>query len=249
MDKSLVKLQVFVGALEPMSDDAMDDLIEFLQDEFEEFSIIEIESAVKMAIAGSLDIDKIENIRFFSAVYLSKILTQYRAERSRVILKYQKGEDIIAQELKDAYNKANAEKNNKQIMQDLCKSAFDNYKEGKNVMGFSIIGVYAIYKFLTELERIKHTDKEIIGFEKRALELLKLRAMTDSRIMQLMKNKDTTGQFEYNGVFDLELKTVIVTNYFQGLINTKKDILDTFEKPPIPVKIPIVMKKHEIPKT
>lgn len=248
LDKSLIKLQIFVGSQEPISNDAMDDLIEYLQDEFEEFSIIEIESAVKMAISGSMEVERIENIRYFSAIYLSKILAQYRLERSRVILKYQKGEDIIAQELKDAHNKANAEKNNKQIMQDLCKSAFDNYKAGKNVMGFNIIGVNPIYKFLTEKGTIKHTEKEMHTFSKKADELLKLKALTNTNLLATIKNKETIAKTEYKNLHDLELKTIIITNYFQGLINTKKDIVDIFEKPVIPQKIPLVITKTQTTK-
>jgi len=251
LDKCLLKLQIFVGAMEPMEDDTVTDLMEFLQDEFHEFSIFEIENAIKMAIAGSLDVDKVEHIRYFNSVFLAKILIQYRIERSKVILKYQKGEDIVAQELKDQYNRENADKNNAQIMKELCITGFDNFKEGKTMMGFVIIGINVIYNYLTESGIIKHTPKELADFEKKAEELMKLNSMTDKRLFLIIKNKETTSQTEYQNHKDLEFKNVVVTNYFRGLINTKKDMRDIFEPKTdrIGYRQPITITKISIGKT
>ncbi len=239
LDAMIIKLQKFVGATEPMEDEDMSELVEFLQDHFPDFALEEIKNAVHITIARQMDSDtKVENIRFFNATYLAGILRQYQKERSKVIIMYHKGEDQVARELIDNSNKEFAEENKDVIMQHLCITAFNGFASGVPIMG-----VLKIYDYLTTTGILVKPEEMLATFERLAETSLNLQQTTNRDLMNIIKNREKHMAKNYEMAKDLETKTLILNDFFTNLMAKKLHIADFYKKAPKKVEKPLIETK------
>jgi hypothetical protein len=224
LEKALILKQKFVGAEDPTED--WDDIIEFMQDEFPDISISEINQAFSMAIGGKLPIDKIDSVRFFTPVLIARILNAYKEKRSEVIMKYRKGEDEVASELIAQSKKELADQNEDLIMRNVCIGAFHNYKQE-----VPFVAVTPIYEFLVKEGILILTEERLKEYDKRATQSLKMKSVKDKKLRSIINNlkEETDCNQEYNMFKQDDKHAMIIREFFGGLVEMEQELHELFE--------------------
>ncbi len=168
LEIKLITLQRFVGINQLIGDAEMAMLIEFLAEELKDFSLPEVEYAIRLAVAGHIGEVKIEHWQAFTAQYLYPIFCKYRELRFSVLNKYFDAADTLMgidkKKAAPAPTKEEIFLSNKK----LCESAFENHK-----LGISVIGMHRVFDILEELNLIPYTPERMKSFEVLAASELK----------------------------------------------------------------------------
>lgn len=244
LEIKLITLQRFVGINQLIGDAEMAMLIEFLAEELKDFSLAEVEYAIRLAVAGHIEV-KIEHWQAFTAQYLYPIFCKYRLLRNAVLNKYFDAEDklrgIDAKKEAPVPTKEEIFLANKRM----CESAFENYK-----LSISIIGMHRVFDILWDLQLIPYTPDRMKEFEKIAASELKAAARhggIDKAIYEAylysLKSKidlnDKEAQKKHPIEFETKLmghnsiihktKEVAARNIFAYLVESSTEITTYFE--------------------
>lgn len=244
LEIKLITLQRFVGINQLIGDAEMTMLIEFLAEELKDFSLEEIENAIKLAVAGHIEV-KIDHWQAFTAQYLYPIFCKYRLIRASVLNKYYNAEDKLRDIEKEKQKPMPSKE--EQFLSDkrMCESAFENYK-----LTISIIGMYRVFDILWDLQLIPYKPEKMRQFEKMAAEELKAAArcggidktLYDAYLYSLKSKidlNDSAAQTKHPAEYETKLtghnviihktKEVATRHIFAYLVETKTEISTYFE--------------------
>lgn len=243
LEIKLITLQRFVGINQLIGDPEMEMLLEFLAEELKDFSITEIEYAIKLAVAGHIEA-KIDHWQAFTAQYLYPIFNKYRLLRSAVLNKYYTAEDeLVSKSIKIQKPQLTKEEDFLQKKR-MCESAFDNYK-----LTIPVIGMPKVFDVLWDLNLIPYTAERMRSFEKIAASELKVaakhggvdKAIYDAYLFSIKSKIDLSVSCHAKNKKEYELKLtghnaivnktkeVATRNVFAYLVESNTEISTYFE--------------------
>lgn len=226
-------MQRAVGANHLLDDLSMEDLLEFLHNEFSDFTTNEIKHAINETIIERLQVFDINGKRLgattydqFGAHYLTPILKSYQHFRGAIIKKYYDG---IEAEKEAERIKAIPPRTKEDERQERLTFALTTFKNFKNDL--PCIGLDRVYNFLKAEGKINYDKDRRAQFKAQAKENI----MADARrgdansraksIAEILKTNET-----YNGVLEIAGKALAVKAYFTELIGLNAELSDYFEK-------------------
>lgn len=170
LEMKLIYLQRFVGINQLIGDPEMEMLKEFFVEFLADFSISEVDYAIKLAVADQLEV-KLDHWQNFSAKFLHPIFIKYRLLRAATTAKYFEAADALLEKEVKAAAPERAKEEQFLINKRFCEAAFENYKAKINV-----IGLYKVFDILWDLNLIPYTKQRMKQFETMALSDLKAAA-------------------------------------------------------------------------
>jgi len=229
LDKRINRWQGFLGVKDIITDDTIRELLEFLRDYFSDFSIPEMEFAIKLGISGEIQIEDTQHYNNFGAMYLSKIFGAYRKFRGKIIIFYNRELDNLLRESIQV-----SEEGKLQIAYNSTIIMFSMYKKNNEVTDIG----NCTYNFLEQIEVIPfNADRkaQIRGIAKtKYLETKELQSKAplskeDSKnikeLIEAVLNMSKTG----DQILEYEYKKLSLHIYFAELVQMEveiKDILD-----------------------
>lgn len=238
LEVKLIRLQRFVGTSRLLGDDEMEDLIEYLSDEFPDFASDEIVNAVKLAVAGKLAVTDgrgreigAEHFNEFGALYLQRILRPYQNFRGSIIRKYYDIEEQMRREAERAKIKPPTEEQQWALRTSHAISCFDSYKNGGPMAGLHLVHETLLQAGLFPNEHEERFEK-FKALAKQNVEIEARKGNTKAKsLLQIMQTSDiltNTASLEH------EAKVLMVKAYFAELKQTDKELRDELAEKPLP---------------
>ena len=235
LEEQINDTQSFLGIKEEhlLGDREVFTLLEYLKEEFPDFSVSEIGHAVKMAVAGRLygedkngqskQVDA-QHYNEFGALYLTKILKAYRIFRGSIISKYDQGEKklLIAETTKEP--EPLTEEKKRENMISFALITFENFKTDLPVGGLD-----RVYDFLAKEKKINLTNEEKVKYEVAAKDEISRAAKKGGPAKNIF---DTMMGNAFNdGTIVAKAKSNAVKAYFTQLLKADKELKAEFVKP------------------
>lgn len=222
MAAALLTIQKYLGCKNVLQDDATENLISDLLEFFPEFTIEEIDRAVRLASNGQLDIDDNEHYEKFGSIYLSKILKVYRGIRNKVIRRYQQ---LEVQKITDQQRKLSPEEI-REIHREGCILKFEEFKKDGHCYDFG----NASFHFLRKIGLIAPFSEEAEeGIRARALERMRANAAIcadkgEKKAMFALVEKIINDNLTTNGQLVANMKTIALNDYFKMIMDEGKEL-------------------------
>lgn len=209
LEAALYVLQRSVGINQLLGDPEMERLITFLQDEFEDMNILELDCAINLANGGHLFVEKDgQHYQNFTALWLKTILTPFRVYRLKLITKH--NNEVAEMELKELAVPAepiSAE----QLLEIDKKYIIGCYENFTN--GIPLAFHYRIYDVLSRNNLIIVTRDEQQNFEAKARDNIRRRASKDERAKTLLSAIELMTDIGTDGLIR-EAKKLAVEAFF-----------------------------------
>lgn len=213
----------------------MEDLIEYLSDEFPDFASDEIVNAVKLAVAGKLAVTDgrgreigAEHFNEFGALYLQRILRPYQNFRGSIIRKYHDTEEQMRREAQKAKAKPLTEQEQWGLRTSHAISCFDSYKKDG-----PMAGLHLVFETLQQAQLIPGTDDHMEKFRKVAKENLEAQARRGNHnarsILEIVKSGDVV-----SNSLEHDAKVLAVKAYFAELKQNELELKDQLTDKPAP---------------
>jgi len=202
LDKYLIVLSKFIGLQEPPDDDVRVLILQFLKDNFNDFSKLEIEKAVSLALSFRMKVNDISHYNKLTPQWIASILNSYKTLRGQEVTNYHK--------LLDEYTppKKLLKDSPDELKQHIIET-FERRKNGEEIEDFGNL----IYKFLNYHNVITYTKEEKPIIIKEAKEYLTKYSI----------NKKSF-KIDFNTILNRTAKTMLVIKYFDSLIKNKQSI-------------------------
>lgn len=223
----LIRLQRFVGTSRLLGDDEMEDLIEYLQDEFPDMATDEIDNAVKLAVAEKIVVTDArgrvmgaEHFNEFGALYLHRILKPYQNYRGSIIRKYYEGEEALrAAEKKKSTPAPTAEQLRVNAISHAL-SCFDSFSKEQ-----PMAGLHLVFDTLQGEGLMKYDEARMQQFRDKAKENLEKEAKRGNTraksLLDVLKGSDIV-----SNSLDWDIKALAVKAYFSELIQMEAKLSD-----------------------
>lgn len=219
---ALLTIQKYLGCKNVLQDDATENLISDLLEFFPEYTIAEIDRAVRLASNGQLDIDDNEHYEKFGSIYLSKILKVYRNIRNKVVRRYQQ---LEVQKITDQQRKLSPEEI-QEIHRNGCILKFEEFKKDGHCYDFG----NAAFNFLRKIGLIEaFTEEAEAAIRERALERMRANAALcadkgEKKAMFALVEKIINDNLSENGQLVANMKTIALNDYFLNLTTESKEL-------------------------
>lgn len=163
LDRKINLWQGFLGVKDILLEHHIHELMEYIQEYFMDFSIMEMDLAIKLAVAKELHIEDNQHYNNFGALYLSKVFVAYREYRGRTIVRYFKHLDALVNEDKP---KPNTEQQRILMNYTGSISLFTLFKNNKNIIDLGNV----TFNYLDELGMIPFSSERRLALKKLSTE-------------------------------------------------------------------------------
>ena len=232
LDKRINQWQGFLGVKDIISDTRIRELLIYLRDYFSNFSIAEMEFAIKLGISGEMEIEDTQHYNNFGAQYLSKLFVGYKKLRNVVMTRYNKAlDELLTQDAKAGVT----ELEKLQIAYNSTIAMFALYKKNNEVTDIS----NSIYNFLDRIEVIPFNADRRAQIRETAkakyLELKELQAKAPQSkeesknikdLVEAVMNMSKTGE----QILEYEYKKLSLHIYFAELVQMEVEIKDVLDE-------------------
>jgi hypothetical protein len=203
----------------------MEDLIEFLKDEFSDLSSDEIDNAVKLAVAEKIVITDgrgrvtgAEHFNEFGALYLQRILKPYQNFRGSIIRKYYEAVEALAREDQQKNKKPPTPEQIRINGINHALSCFDSFKNGQ-----PCAGLHLVFDTLQSEGLMKYDEARMEQFKTTARENLEKEAKRGNTraksILDVMKASDVV-----SNSLEWDTKVLAVKAYFSELMEIEAEL-------------------------
>lgn len=218
-----------------LGDEEMDDLIEYLTDEFSDLSTEEIENAVKLAVAGKITIINgqgreigAEHFNEFGALYLQRILKPYQNYRGSIVRKYYEGQDALEAEEKEKNKPPRTAEEDRQAMIKLALSNFESFKAKEPIL----VGLHLVFDCLQAEGLCQYDETRMKQFKEAAIANANRGKRTDLSAAKsagaIMQNNDLVSKS-----LQMDIKVLAVKAYFSELKELNAELSDYLKNEPV----------------
>ena len=174
--------------------------MEFLKDNFGDFSKDEIEKSISLALSFRMTVHDIKHYNKLTPQWIASILNSYKTKRSKEIT-------LLNKRIEDIPTKKEVLDSNSGEIYDYATELFQKHKHGEEYEDFGNL----IYNFLNNNKLINFSKEEKEKLLKRGKKILKEKNI----------RKKTN---EYKSIFHSITKKLALKYYFENLIKNKTNI-------------------------